>query len=94
MKLTIIKNTTNLRITEKRTTLRIMPFDTGTGKIPLSVIEAAGDMIYGTGPETVTNLVAGNPGDILKVSAEGIPEWGSSAPGGADILEIQVFGGR
>lgn len=50
--------------------------------IPLTelynIIDAAGDIIYGTAPDDFERLAIGTEGDILTVSANGLPSW--SAP--------------
>lgn len=57
-----------LEIQKKVTTLNIMPFDTGAGKIPLSTILAAEDLIVGSAAGAVKRLAKGNEGDNLTVS--------------------------
>ena len=61
----------------------------GTGPIPVvtntmaTAINAAGDLIYGTGNDAFTRLALGTAGQVLKVnSGATAPEWGAaSAPG-------------
>ena len=43
-----------------------------------NIIDAAGDLIYGTAPDDFERLAIGSEGDILTVSANGLPSW--SAP--------------
>lgn len=40
-----------------------------------NIIDAAGDLIYGTAPDDFERLAIGSEGDILTVSANGIPSW-------------------
>lgn len=51
-----------------------------------------GDIIYGGASGVATRLGLGTAGQVLKVNsgANGI-EWGTSASGGADILQVQIF---
>lgn len=48
-------------------------------KVPKSALHAKGSMIYGSDVYTPANLNIGNTGDVLKVSADGIPEWQTPA---------------
>ena len=60
----------------------------GTGPIPVvtntmaTAIDAAGDLIYGTGADTFARLGIGTAGQVLKVnSGATAPEWGAAAGG-------------
>lgn len=66
----------------------------GTGPIPVvtntmaTAIDAAGDLIYGTGADTFARLGIGTAGQVLKVnSGATAPEWGA-AGGAAGITLI------
>ena len=68
----------------------------GTGPIPVvtntmaTAIDAAGDLIYGTGADTFTKLSLGTAGQVLKVnSGATAPEWGA-AGGAAGITLISA----
>jgi hypothetical protein len=58
----------------------------GTGPIPVvtntmaTAIDAAGDLIYGTGADTFARLGIGTAGQVLKVNAGATaPEWGAAS---------------
>jgi len=51
----------------------------GGGTDLSDILESEGDIIYADATLSAENLViSGTPGDVLKVSASGIPEWGTS----------------
>lgn len=56
---------------------------TGTGTV------AVGDLLYGSGVNTWSKLIIGTSGQVLKVSAGGIPEWGSG--GGTGTVTNFIF---
>ena len=65
----------------------------GGGTDLSDILESEGDIIYADATLSAENLViSGTPGDVLKVSASGIPEWGTStsqwATSGNDISYI------
>ena len=67
----------------------------GGGTDLSDILESEGDIIYADATLSAENLViSGTPGDVLKVSASGIPEWGAStgtsqwATSGDDISYI------
>ena len=67
----------------------------GTGPIPVvtntmaTTINAAGDLIYGTGNDAFTRLGIGTAGQVLKVnSGATAPEWGAAAAGGGKVLQV------
>jgi len=65
----------------------------GGGTDLSDILESEGDIIYADATLSAENLViSGTPGDVLKVSASGIPEWGTStsqwATSGDDISYI------
>jgi hypothetical protein len=41
----------------------------------LNIIDASGDLIYGTGADSVTRLPIGSVGKVLKVSSSNLPSW-------------------
>jgi len=54
-----------------------------------TVIDAAGDLIYGTGSDAFTRLAVGTAGQVLKVnSGATAPEWG--AAGGAAFVGCSI----
>ena len=66
----------------------------GTGPIPVvtntmaTAIDAAGDLIYGTGADTFARLGIGTAGQVLKVnSGATAPEWGTVG-GGGKVLQV------
>lgn len=42
-----------------------------------NIIDAAGDLIYGTAPDDFTRLPIGSQGQVLTVSANNLPSWSS-----------------
>ena len=78
-----------------------LPTSTGTlaltsGVINNTLTTTTGDMIYASGANTPARLGIGTSGQVLKVSAGGIPEWGTSASGvsandQAFAFAVQVF---
>ena len=51
----------------------------GNGTDLSDILETPGDIIYADAAVSAENLViSGTTGDVLKVSASGIPEWGAS----------------
>ena len=57
---------------------------------------ASGDLLYGSAAHTLTRLVKGAEGTVLKMGAE-FPEWGEAASGGIGPEEVgdglELFGG-
>ena len=51
-----------------------------TETLPVSLIDAPGDIIYGTANDTATRLPSGAAGEVLTVSALGLPVW-AAVPG-------------
>jgi hypothetical protein len=41
----------------------------------LNIVDASGDLIYGTGADSVTRLPIGSVGKVLKVSSSNLPAW-------------------
>lgn len=41
----------------------------------LNIVDASGDLIYGTGADAVTRLPIGSVGKVLKVSSSNLPAW-------------------
>jgi len=83
MQLTIIEYSNDiLEAKEKEITVNIADFDTGVGAVPLSVIEAKGDIIVGTDDDQIVNLTVGTDGHVLTVDSteESGVKW--AAPSG------------
>ena len=50
----------------------------GSGTDLSDILETQGDIIYADSTLTAENLsISGTPGDVLKVSVSGVPEWGT-----------------
>jgi hypothetical protein len=94
---------TTLAITDP-TADRTITFPDSTGTVALtsgvinnSLLSATGDTIYASGANTPARLAIGTEGQVLKVSAGGVPEWGVAASGGvsandqAFAFAVQVF---
>ena len=71
----------------------------GTGPIPVvtntmaTAINAAGDLIYGTGNDAFTRLGIGTAGQVLKVnSGATAPEWGAAAGSSGPTFQAQRTG--
>ena len=65
----------------------------GSGTDLSDILETQGDIIYADSTLTAENLsISGTPGDVLKVSVSGVPEWGTSTSqwvtSGSDISYI------
>jgi hypothetical protein len=54
---------------------------TWAGDATNTVVDAAGDLLYGTAADTLGRLAIGTTGQVLTVSA-GVPAWSSPASGG------------
>lgn len=63
-------------------------------KIPKSALHAKGSMIYGSDVYTPANLNIGNTGDVLQVSADGIPEWQAKGIKAANIDSETAANGK
>lgn len=48
--------------------------------IPRSIVDAAGDLIVGTGPDAVARLAKGNPGQQFNVKSDGTLGWEDKPP--------------
>jgi hypothetical protein len=72
------------------TILEIADFDTGVGKIPLSLIEQEGDLLIGIAAAQADNLAPGDADDVLTMSA-GRPAW---APPSGGLSSNQSCEGR
>jgi hypothetical protein len=93
MKLTITETVNNVSTIEQVSTiLQIADFDTGIGKIPLSIVEAAGDLIQGTAAGTVARLAAGAAGTVPTSQGPGLPLVMSDPSGG--VADIASCNGR
>ena len=68
-------------------------YDLANAAIPKSIIDAAGDLIYGTANDTPARLALGTAGQVLKVnSGATAPEW-AAATGGKDNWVLLNSGG-
>ena len=71
--------------------------NTLSGVILNTLTTTTGDVIYASSANTPARLAIGTEGQVLKVSAGGIPEWGTAASGGvsandqAFAFAVQVF---
>lgn len=71
--------------------------NTLSGVILNTLTTTTGDVIYASSANTPARLGIGTEGQVLKVSAGGIPEWGTAASGGvsandqAFAFAVQVF---
>ena len=55
--------------------------------LPETIINAAGDLIYGTANDTATRLAIGTAGQVLQVnSGATAPEWVTAASGGMTLI--------
>lgn len=94
---------TTLTVTDP-TADRTITFPDSTGTVALTsgvinntLTSATGDIIYASSADTPARLAIGSEGQVLKVSAGGIPEWGTAASGGvsandqAFAFAVQVF---
>ena len=63
-------------------------------KIAKSLVDAAGDLIYGSANDTVTRLGIGTAGQYLKVnSGATAPEWATLSAGGMTLLSTTTLSG-
>lgn len=64
------------------------------GKIAKSLVDAAGDLIYGSANDTVTRLGIGTAGQYLSVnSGATAPEWTTLSAGGMTLLSTTTLTG-
>jgi hypothetical protein len=61
---------------------------TDDAQIPLSLIDAAGDLLYGSADNTAARLAAGSNGQFLTLSG-GLPAW-TAAPSAASPLTLMA----
>jgi len=57
------------------------------GKLDVSLV--AGDVIYGSGTDTLARLAKGSDGEVLKL-ASGVPSWATDAGGAWNFIETEV----
>ncbi len=82
-------------VSTEQKTLTIAPFDTGTGKVPLSIIEAEGDLIVGSGAGAAQRLASsGVDGDVLTVNTAVSGGWSVQSPSGGSIVDATPCNGR
>lgn len=68
-------------------------YDLANGAIAKSLVDAAGDLIYGTADNTVARLGIGTAGQVLKVnSGATAPEWGAAAASALTLVKSQTIG--
>ena len=66
---------------------------TVAGKVPASLVDAAGDLIYATGSDTVARLPLGSAAQVLRVNAGATaPEWAAAASGAVSVIARTVLG--
>lgn len=66
---------------------------TVAGKVPASLVDAAGDLIYATGSDTVARLPLGTAAQVLRVNAGATaPEWATVSSGGIQPTSAVVSG--
>jgi hypothetical protein len=59
-----------------------------------TVIDAAGDLLYGTASDTLGRLAIGTAGQVLKVnSGATAPEWAAASSGALTFITRQTFSG-
>lgn len=66
---------------------------TADAALPETIIDAAGDLIYGTAADTAGRLAIGTAGQVLKVNAGATaPEWGTVSAGGMTLISDVTIG--
>lgn len=66
---------------------------TVAGKVPASLVDAAGDLIYATAADTVARLPLGSAGQVLRVnSGATAPEWAVASAGAVSVIARTVLG--
>jgi hypothetical protein len=63
----------------------------GGAAVPKSVVDAAGDLIVGSGADAVSRLAKGTDGQVLKV-VSGAPAWAAEAAGGIPATIVDAAG--
>lgn len=61
------------------------------GMVPLALVDAAGDLLVGSGPDTLTRLVKGANGQVLTMAA-GAVTWAPAAVGDRDLYQPAAAG--
>ena len=65
---------------------------TFAGDATNTVVDAAGDLLYGTANDTLGRLAIGTAGQVLKVnSGATAPEWGAAASSGLTLITRQPY---
>lgn len=66
----------------------------GTETLPVTILDAAGDIIYATAADTAARLPLGTAGQVLTVNAGATaPEWAAGGGGGAvELIDDQTLG--
>jgi len=83
MQLTIIEYSNDiLEAKEKEITVYIADFDTGVGAVPLSVIDAKGDLIVGVSSDQITRLPVGTNDHVLTADSSATSGIKWAAPAG------------
>lgn len=82
---------TDVTIAEEVQQIEIIDFDQADGMVSLSIITAAGDMIYGSGAGVAAVKHIGTAGQVWIVGGDGLPAWTTLAGGGVDLLQVHVF---
>jgi hypothetical protein len=69
-------------------------FTNAGAAINKSLVDAAGDLIYGTADNTVARLAIGTANQVLKVnSGATAPEWGTAPSGGMTLISTTTLTG-
>ena len=93
MRLIITQKVANIiSVARDKVTLNIYPFDTAVGRVPLSIIQAAGDLIQGTGAGAAARLAAGAAGTVPTSQGAGMPLVYANPVGG--VAEFATLQGR
>lgn len=90
MKITVSESVNGVTIEESVTILYVQDFDAAAGAIPLSLIEAAGDLIVGTSIAEADVIHAGNTGDVLTMQSSGLPAFEAPSGGVANALDFMA----
>ncbi|ANZ35226.1 hypothetical protein BBK82_03210 [Lentzea guizhouensis] len=61
------------------------------GKVPLTLVDAAGDLLVGSGVDTLARLAKGTDGQVLTVSA-GAVTWGAASSGDRELYQPSTVG--
>jgi len=89
MKLTVVQTIQTVNeIIRRENEVEIMPFDIGVGAVPTSVVDAKGDLIVGTGDNTVTRLPVGQNLYVLSADSAEISGLKWIAQSGGSTMNL------